>query len=211
MDSITGLLKCPMQETFHYFKLAFILVKKDALIDVRKRMLTRQDPFLNRIQIQCLVGDCRDGFFILQIRRMPKIGFVERQMPLQMVLAHRCKECASRPNQRFALSSNILLFRGMIAKKQNRKRSSRQRPNLILPAYAFITHYQAAHPLSLWYRFIIHACASCIKGAVYHCILRVKMDAGMRSFHRPFLFVVRLVTSRARRRLLTSIRRESII
>ena len=211
MDSITGLLKCPMQETFHYFKLAFILVKKDALIDVRKRMLTRQDPFLNRIQIQCLVGDCRDGFFILQIRRMPKIGFVERQMPLQMVLAHRCKECASRPNQRFALSSNILLFRGMIAKKQNRKRSSRQRPNLILPSYAFITHYQAAHPLSLWYRFIIHACASCIKGAVYHCILRVKMDAGMRSFHRPFLFVVRLVTSRARRRLLTSIRRESII
>ena len=151
MDSITGLLKCPMQETFHYFKLAFILVKKDALIDVRKRMLTRQDPFLNRIQIQCLVGDCRDGFFILQIRRMPKIGFVERQMPLQMVLAHRCKECASRPNQRFALSSNILLFRGMIAKKQNRKRSSRQRPNLILPAYAFITRYQAIHPLSLWY------------------------------------------------------------
>ena len=211
MDSITGLLKCPMQETFHYFKLAFILVKKDALIDVRKRMLTRQDPFLNRIQIQCLVGDCRDGFFILQIRRMPKIGFIERQMPLQMVLAHRCKECASSQNQRFALSSNILLFRGMIAKKQNRKRSSRQRPNLILPAYAFITHYQAAHPLSLWYRFIIHACASCIKGAVYHCILRVKMDAGMRSFHRPFLFVVRLVTSRARRRLLTSIRRESII
>ena len=147
MDSITGLLKCPMQETFHYFKLAFILVKKDALIDVRKRMLTRQDPFLNRIQIQCLVGDCRDGFFILQIRRMPKIGFIERQMPLQMVLAHRCKECASRPNQRFALPSNILLYRGMIAKKQNRKRSSRQRQNLILPAYAFITRYQAALPL----------------------------------------------------------------
>ena len=195
MDSITNLLKCPIQETFHYFKLAFILVKKDALLDVHKRMLTRQDPFLNRIQIQCLVGDCRDGFFILQIRRMPKIGFIERRMPLQMVFAHRCKERASRPNQRFALSSDILLYRGMIAKKQNRKRSSRQRPNLILPAYAFITHYQAAHPLSLWYRFIIHACASCIKGAVYRCILRVKMDAGMRSFHRLSLFIVRLVTS----------------
>ena len=169
--------------------------KEDALLDVHKRVLTRQNPFLNRIQIQRFAGNCRDGFFILQIRRMPKIGFIERQMPLQMVLAHRCKEYASRPNQRFALSSNILLYRGMIAKKQNRKRSSRQRQNLILQAYAFIMRYQAAHPLSLWYRFIIHACASCIKGAVYHCILRVKMDAGMRSFHRPSLFIVRLVTS----------------
>ena len=68
MDSITGLLKCPMQETFHYFKLAFILVKKDALLDVHKRMLTRQNPFLNRIQFQRFAGNCRDGFIFLQIR-----------------------------------------------------------------------------------------------------------------------------------------------